>query len=136
MGDPSSLVALEEKLNEEVVDLLINNAGIFGDRSHQRLENIQAENWQRVLQINTVAPLLVTRACLAALHRGTLKRVAFLTSRMGSIAGNTSGGSYAYRSSKAALNAVIKSLALDLKKEGDVDCCLTPWLGEDGYGRG
>ena len=66
------------------------------------------------LQVNTIAPLLLTQALIANFKRGTDSKLIYVTSKMGSIEDNTSGASYIYRSSKTALNQVVKSLSADL----------------------
>lgn len=88
------------------VDVLVNNAGILR-------ESIRHEDFMTSFAVNTVAPFEITQALLPLLRRSARARVVHLTSRMGSIADNTSGGYYAYRASKAALNMISRSLALD-----------------------
>ncbi len=111
--DADSLDALAEDLGADSVDLLVNNAGILESTS---LDHLDLDSLRRQFEVNTLGPLRVTAALLPALRRGA--RVALVTSRMGSIADNTSGGSYGYRMSKAALNAAGKSLAHDLEPRG------------------
>jgi len=95
------------------VDVLINNAGIF---ENETLDNMAFDQIERQLQINAIAPLRMTMAILPLMSEGG--KVANITSRMGSMADNTSGGYYGYRASKAALNAFGKSLAMDLEPRG------------------
>ena len=95
------------------IDLLINNAGIL---QHEQLGDIDYNTVTQQFLVNAQAPLLVTEALLRNLNEGS--KIAFITSRMGSIADNTSGGYYGYRMSKAALNAAAKSLSIDLKPRG------------------
>ena len=95
------------------VDLLVNNAGILDGMG---LDSLDEASIRRQFEVNALGPLRVTRALLPALAPDA--RVALITSRMGSIGDNTSGGSYGYRMSKAALNAAGKSLAHDLKGRG------------------
>ncbi|MFO1389546.1 SDR family oxidoreductase [Cellvibrio sp.] len=95
------------------IDLLINNAGIL---QHEQLGDIDESTITQQFLVNAQAPLLVTEALLRNLNEGS--KIAFITSRMGSIADNTSGGYYGYRMSKAALNAAAKSLSIDLKPRG------------------
>lgn len=95
------------------VDLLINNAGILDSVS---LGNLDLESMRRQFEVNAMGPLRVTASLLPALKTGA--KVALITSRMGSIADNDSGGSYGYRMSKAALNAAGVSLARDLQSRG------------------
>ncbi len=95
------------------VDLLINNAGILDSTP---LDHLDPDAIRRQFEVNALGPLRVTSALLTALAGNS--KVALISSRMGSIADNTSGGSYGYRMSKAALNAAGKSLALDLAGRG------------------
>jgi NAD(P)-dependent dehydrogenase (short-subunit alcohol dehydrogenase family) len=106
--------SLTEKIDLPI-DVLINNAGFYGPRTAS-IENLTSTDWLNVLHINSVAPILVTQALLAKIKPSKDKKIVFITSKMGSLADNSSGGSYCYRSSKAALNAAAKSLALDLKE--------------------
>lgn len=104
---------LAASLKGTKIDLLINNAGIL---QHDHLGDIDYNNVTQQFLVNALAPLQVTEALLGNLNEGG--KIAFITSRMGSIADNTSGGYYGYRMSKAALNAAAKSLSLDLKPRG------------------
>jgi NAD(P)-dependent dehydrogenase (short-subunit alcohol dehydrogenase family) len=103
------------------VDLLINNAGILESTS---LDNLDFDSARRQFEANALGPLRVTAAMLPAMKRGA--KVALITSRMGSIADNTSGGSYGYRMSKAALNAAGVSLARDLQSRDIAVAILHP----------
>lgn len=116
--DWAEVAALPERLAAERIDLLINNAGVYGGEA-QALGEIDVELWQSVLAVNTIAPLKLVEALLPRLAPGAV--IAQITSLMGSIADNGSGGCYYYRSSKAALNMVNKSLAVDLAGRC---CCL------------
>lgn len=97
----------------EPVDILINNAGVYGPRA-LAFDQIEPEAWMEVLRINTVAPLMVVQALSEKVAAGQDKKIVLVSSKMGSVGDNQKGGSYIYRSSKAALNAVGKSLAIDL----------------------
>ncbi|MGQ4879163.1 SDR family oxidoreductase [Billgrantia sp. LNSP4103-1] len=109
-GDMAHVVdALEGKR----LDLLINNAGLLHDES---LGSLDFDTIREQMEVNAYGPLRVTEALLDNLGAGS--KVANVTSRMGSIADNDSGGRYGYRASKAALNAFGKSLAIDLKPRG------------------
>jgi len=103
------------------VDLLINNAGILHGTT---LEDLDLESVRRQFEVNALAPLRVTRSLLPAFGEGA--KIALITSRMGSIADNDSGGSYGYRMSKAALNAAGMSLARDLHARGIAVAILHP----------
>lgn len=103
----------EQLLMGESLDILINNAGIFGNET---LNNLDVNEIRRQFEINALVPLQLTHALLPLMKNGS--KVANITSRMGSIADNGSGQYYGYRASKAALNAFAKSLAIDLKPQG------------------
>lgn len=135
VADPRAIDDLARELKDEPLDVLVNNAGVYG--RHQALGELDAEGWDNVLRVNSIAPILMTQAFLPHLKRAKGAKVAIVTSRMGSIADNTSGGAYVYRSSKAALNAAGRSLALDLKGDGIVVLLLHPgWVRTDMGGSG
>jgi len=95
------------------IDILINNAGLF---QNETLDSMNYDQIRQQFEVNTLAPLKVTHALLSHLKSGS--KIANITSRMGSIEDNTSGAYYGYRATKAALNALGKSLAMDLKPRG------------------
>jgi len=112
------------------LDLLINNAGTGGDR--RNLARIDLADMARVHEVNAIAPLRVTRAVLPLLEEGTRPVIALVTSRMGSIADNTSGGAWAYRMSKAALNMAGRNLMHELNRTGVSTLILHPgWVRTD-----
>jgi len=121
--DGAALAALATRLKGETIDLLINNAGI-GEWGG--LEGIDFASVERQFAVNAMGPLKVTSALLALLHEGS--KVAIVTSRMGSIADNGSGGFYGYRMSKAAVNAAGASLAHDLRGKGIAVALLHPGM--------
>lgn len=110
-GDIRRLV--EAVTQTEGIDLLINNAGLLGD---EVLGDIDYDSIRTQMEVNAYAPLRVTEALLPFIRDGG--KIANITSRMGSMADNDSGGRYGYRASKAALNAFGRSLAMDLKPRG------------------
>lgn len=99
-------------LTNTKIDLLINNAGILRDES---LSQFNKDTITEQFNVNALAPLAFTQALLASFSAGS--KIAFITSRMGSVTDNTSGGRYGYRMSKAALNIGAMSLAKDLTAE-------------------
>ncbi|MCX7946062.1 MAG: SDR family oxidoreductase [Hydrogenophilus sp.] len=103
------------------VGVMVHNAGVFAETP---LGAVTAETLLTLYRVNAMAPLLLTQAALASLPPGS--KVALVTSRMGSIEDNGSGGYYAYRMSKAALNAAGKSLAIDLRPRGVAVAILHP----------
>lgn len=119
--DPRALNNLADTLTGKKLDVLINNAGIL---QRETLGNLDYASIERQFQINAVAPLRVTEALLGNLQNGS--KVAFITSRMGSIADNTSGSYYGYRMSKAALNAAAMSLTRELHPKGIAVAILHP----------
>jgi len=110
-----SVSKLPEIISHSHIDCLINNAGILRD---ERLGQLNFSTIQSQFEVNALGPLRVTEALLPKLGQGA--KVALITSRMGSIADNSSGGRYGYRMSKAALNAAGMSLARDLLRRGDI----------------
>lgn len=113
VGKDEDVLALAERLQGKSIDLLINNAGIM---RQETLEQLNFETIRLQFEINSIGPLRVTHALLAQLSQNA--KVGIITSRMGSIADNTSGGRYGYRMSKAAVNMAGASLACDLKGQG------------------
>lgn len=114
---------LVTRLDGEKIDILINNAGIVERIS---LDNLDFDSIRQQFEVNAIAPLRFTAALLPNLDRGS--KIILMTSRMGSIDDNTSGGSYGYRMSKVALSMAGKSLAVDLKPKGIAVAILHPGL--------
>ncbi len=116
VSQPASLAILADKLNGRQLDWLINNAGIAGGLGLSDIDVGAIESFKRMYEVNSLGPLLTTQSLLNNLGEGS--KVGIITSRMGSIDDNDSGGSYAYRMSKSAVNAAGKSLSIDLKPKG------------------
>lgn len=121
VSDPQSVALAADKLKAESIDILINNAGIL---RNEYLADIDFDTVLEQFAVNTLGPLRMTKALLPLMVSGS--KVAMITSRMGSIADNTSGGYYGYRMSKAALNALSMSLANDLESKGIAVAVLHP----------
>ncbi len=119
--DQAALNKLADTFTGKKIDLLINNAGIL---QREALGNLDFASIEQQFKVNAVAPLRVTEAFLGNLQKGA--KVAFITSRMGSIGDNTSGSYYGYRMSKAALNAAAVSLARELHPKGIAVAVLHP----------
>jgi len=129
--DAASVRAVAVELNGQPIDLLLNNAGVGGPRN-ERIGSLDYAAWARVLDANTLGPMRVVEAFLENVARGSQKRIVTITSGMGSLADNTSGDSYAYRSSKSAVNMVMKSLAIDLAPRGITCVVVNPgWVRTD-----
>ena len=132
VADHAQIGRLAQELGSESIDLLINNAGIYHDSDTRGFGHTDYEEWLQAFRINTMAPLKMAEAFAPHLARGKQKIIVAITSKMGSIADNAGGGSYLYRSSKAALNMVVKSLAIDLKPGGIIAVVFHPgWVQTD-----
>ena len=128
--DLNAAKALKAKV-EGPLDILFANAGIMGP-SDQQFGSAASEGFMDTLRTNGLAPLALAEAFADQVAESQLKVIALQSSRMGSIADNDSGGRYAYRASKAALNAVGKSLSVDLKDKGINVLILHPgWVRTD-----
>ena len=138
VASPASIKELAVGLAGTPLDLLINNAAIRGDTGG--LPTLDADDFIEVMRVNTLAPLLMTRALLPNLRIGRGKIIANISSRAGSIAEGMIGdddGDYAYRCSKAALNMASAKLALDLRADGITVLALHPgWVRTDMGGTG
>jgi NAD(P)-dependent dehydrogenase (short-subunit alcohol dehydrogenase family) len=132
VADAAQIAQLARALNHTAIDLLLNNAGIYPEADARGFGHTDYTEWARAFDINTMAPLRMAEAFAAHLARGDLKILATLSSKMGSVADNDSGGSYLYRASKAATNMVVKSLSIDLKRNGIIAVVLHPgWVQTD-----
>ena len=131
ISDDSAIAALQQSLNNRPIDVLINNAGIY---RQSNLEDLNVEGIKEQFEVNAIAPLKLTQALLSNLKASTAQpiKVAIMTSRMGSIADNTSGGTYGYRMSKVAVSMAGKSLSQDLESEGIAVAILHPGLVSTG----
>ena len=123
-------------LNDESIDVLVNSAGIIG-KPGQRTGNIDYESWAQVLDVNTMGPLRVTEAFVEHVARSERKVVVTITSGLGSLTDNTSGGSIPYRTSKAAVNMAMRSAAIDLAPRSIACVLVNPgWVKTDMGGAG
>lgn len=134
VGNSEDIKQLAIELKSQSIDILINNAGIYRPST---IGNINKKEWMESFLINTIAPYEVTNYFLPHLLKGELKKIVSITSKMGSIDDNTSGGSYIYRTSKTALNSMMRSLTHDLKSQGIATLTLHPgWVRTDMGGPG
>lgn len=128
VSDFAAVARLPERLGPQPIDLLVNNAGVYGPEK-VTFDDVDEDAWLEVLRVNTMAPLKVSAALCEHVFRSNGKTIVAMTSLMGSIGDNSSGGAYIYRSSKAALNAVMRSLAIDLRDRGITVALLHPgWV--------
>ncbi len=131
VSKPNSIDEFTSKIADQPIDTFINNAGIFGPRNIEFV-NFDSKEWLDVFNINTIAPLIITQKILKNLRLGKDKKLVFISSKVGSIEDNTEGGMYIYRTSKTALNQVIKSLSIDLKEENFIVVAVHPgWVQTD-----
>ncbi len=114
--DRAALARLARDLKGKPIDVLFCNAGIFGKRQ-QALGSVDYDLWAEVMRVNVLAPMACVDALVDNVAASTRKQIVMMSSRMGSVSENA-GGEIVYRSSKAALNAVTKSLSADLRARG------------------
>jgi NAD(P)-dependent dehydrogenase (short-subunit alcohol dehydrogenase family) len=132
VSDMASVSKAANALEGRAIDLLINNAGIFGPRDRAALGDVDYDGWAEVMDVNVMGPMRVAGAFAANLALSTHPVLATISSKMGSMGANVSGGNYIYRSSKAAVNAVVKCLSLDLGPKGVIVAAFHPgWVQTD-----
>jgi NAD(P)-dependent dehydrogenase (short-subunit alcohol dehydrogenase family) len=130
--DLAQIENLAQTLAGESIDLLINNAGVYPDADSKGFGHTDYAEWIEAFRVNTMASLKMAESFVEQVARSGMKTMITISSKMGSIADNTSGGSYLYRSSKVAANMVIKSLALDLGQRGITAAVFNPgWVKTD-----
>jgi NAD(P)-dependent dehydrogenase (short-subunit alcohol dehydrogenase family) len=130
--DARSRAALAKGLAGDPIDLLFHNAGIYGPNGVAFGRNTGEEEWLEVLRVNTLAPLKLSELLVDNVAKSRRRIIAVMSSGMGSVGDNTSGGAYLYRSSKSALNAVAKSMAADLASRRIIVLVLCPgWVRTD-----
>ena len=129
--DYAQMKSLSAQLAERPIDILLSNAGIFGPRGIG-FGDVDPAAWREVLEVNTIAPMMLAQAFVEQVAASERKLIAVLSSKVGSIADNGSGGGYLYRSSKTAVNQVVKSLSIDLAGRGISAISLHPgWVRTD-----
>jgi NAD(P)-dependent dehydrogenase (short-subunit alcohol dehydrogenase family) len=132
VADGKSIEALALELRHEAIDVLINNAGIIGTRSGP----VDYGLWEETFRVNTIGPFHMAQALRQNLEQGQARKIVTITSGMGSTSSN-SGGYYAYRSSKAAVNNVMSGLAADWSRDRFIIVVVSPgWVATDMGGRG
>lgn len=135
--DPNSIAALKQSLEARALDVLINNAGVgegsfYDEREGPAIEGLEFEAVTRMLGINAIGPMRVLAAVLPALRRGGERKIINISSELGSLAQNQTGGWTGYRMSKSALNMFTRCAAGELAKEGFTCISLHPgWVRTD-----
>ncbi|SDJ59664.1 SDR family oxidoreductase [Microbulbifer yueqingensis] len=129
--DYDQMAQLAEKLGDQPLDILVSNAGYYGPKG-TLFGRVDREEWRKVLEANTIAPYMLAETFCDNVAASERKVIAVLSSKVGSIADNSSGGGYIYRSSKTAVNQVVKSLSVDLRERGISVIALHPgWVKTD-----
>lgn len=126
VSDQTTLAELAQELRGNPIDLLINNAATFAPDGPGTLMLPDQGEFMRVMQINAVAPIYVADAFEEHVAASDRRLMVFIGTRSGSIGDNSSGGHYAYRCSKAALNMAVKSLSIDFAARGVTTAVLHP----------
>jgi NAD(P)-dependent dehydrogenase (short-subunit alcohol dehydrogenase family) len=135
VADLNQIEALARDLRDEPIDILLNNAGIYGPQD-AKFGHIDYRAWAEVLAVNVLAPMRMAECFVENVARSSRKIIVGLSSQMGSIGDNSYGQHYPYRSSKAALNMVVKCLAIDLRDRGITAVVLHPgWVQTDMGGK-
>ena len=132
MADHGQIKKLSQTLANKPIDLLINNAGVFPDINDRSFGQTDYDAWAYAFLVNTMAPLKMAEAFITQITQSNRKTIVTITSKMGSVADNGRGGSYIYRSSKSAVNMVVKSISIDLESNGIISVLLHPgWVRTD-----
>ena len=122
--------ALRAELDGQTVDILINNAGIMGSQ-RQTVSDMDYDSWLKAFEVNTLAPFRLATALKPSISRSSNPRIVTISSQMGSL-NRKSKGSFAYRSSKAAVNKVMQVLAAELEADDIIVCPVHPgWVRTD-----
>ena len=131
VSDEQSMASFASTLGDMAIDIFVNNAGVYGPRD-ANFGKVKSVDWETVMKVNAIAPLLLTQKIISNLRLGKARKLVYVTSKMGSIEDNRGGGSYIYRSSKTALNSVVRSLSVDLREEDFSVAVLHPgWVRTD-----
>jgi len=126
VSDQSAVVAFADELKGEAVDLFINNAATFAPDGPGPLMLPEMDEFTRIMRVNAVAPVYVAEALVDQVAASERKLMIFIGTRSGSIGDNGSGGHYAYRCSKAALNMAVKSISIEFAGRGILAAVLHP----------
>lgn len=131
VGESNSIQDLANQLKNTPIDILFNNAAVWGPHN-QSFGSIDPNDWIEVFKVNTIAPLLLAEAFIDNVENSQRKIIVNMVSKLASISENTIGNMYIYRSAKAALSAITKSMAIDLKDKNITVIALHPgWVQTD-----
>ena len=130
--DHGQIRKLSQTLANKPIDLLINNAGVYPGSKGSSFGQTDYDAWAYAFLVNTMAPLKMAEEFITQITQSSRKTIVTITSKMGSVADNGRGGSYIYRSSKSAVNMVVKSIAIDLEPNDIISVLLHPgWVRTD-----
>ncbi|WP_346836948.1 SDR family oxidoreductase [Microbulbifer sp. SAOS-129_SWC] len=115
--DYDRMAELARELRGQSIDILLNNAAMFGPIVTM-FGGVLLSRWRKAFEVNTIAPYKMVETFLSHICASERKLVAVISSKKGSIADNTGGGAYIYRSTKSAVNQVVRSLSIDLRERG------------------
>lgn len=143
VADHGQIERLADTLKTEDIDVLINNAGVMGQvrfdtggAGAQSFGRMDYGDWERTLRINLLGPMKMAECFVEQVARSSEKKIVTLTSMLGCMGLNTNGGLYGYRASKAAVNAIMKSMSIDLGKRQILAVAMHPgWVRTDMGGR-
>lgn len=132
VADTASVRRAAARVQAPAIDILINSAGVLYGSEGQTIGSIDYREWMQVLDVNVLGPLRVCEAFLDRVARSERRLIVTITSGMGSLTDNTSGGSIAYRTSKAAVNMAMRTAAIDLRQRGIACVVINPgWVKTD-----
>lgn len=131
--DPPTISSLADAIGERPIDVLLNNAGTMGSQSFaehgmsiQRFGHSDFADWENIFRVNVLGAMRMAEAFVEHVAASERKVIVTLTSIIGSMAANRAGGLYAYRSSKSAANAIMKSMSIDLAERGIIAAPIHP----------
>jgi NAD(P)-dependent dehydrogenase (short-subunit alcohol dehydrogenase family) len=139
VAEHDNVEALAAELGDMPIDVLLNNAGIYGSVSfpeggvaHQAFGSTDYADWERVLRVNLLGPMKMAETFVENVARSEQKKIVTLSSMLGSMGLNQGGGMYAYRTSKAAVNMLMHSMGIDLADRGIIAVAMHPgWARTD-----
>ncbi|KAK5170222.1 uncharacterized protein LTR77_004808 [Saxophila tyrrhenica] len=126
VSSPDSISAFAAQLQDKPIDVLLNVAGVMAPREQDAMDTVNINVLEKIFAVNTYGPLLLTQSLLPNLLASPGSAVGIVSSRVGSIGDNSTGGTYAYRASKAAVNSIGKSMAMELRDKGVTVSLLHP----------
>jgi len=130
VSSPASIDALAERLQGQALDVIVNNAGVFGDFPSQAFGAIDFDQFDNFMRTNALGPLKICEAFVGHVKAGGEKKIVSVTSQAGSFGLDSGGlpGMYFYKASKAAQNMIMRNVAKDVKDDGITVCVLSPGM--------